>query len=120
MSAMACSRRLLAVIAVGDEGQTHHGGRVRRTADDDIERGADGSRGGLDIAHGDRPAKRRREGAAGDDADRCAARIVDLAALAGGGAAFELQPDAAACRALRNLAPEPVRAGEAALLAPAL
>src|SRR5688500_4639602 len=118
MSAMVLPR--LAVVAVGDERHGSYGRRMRRAANDDVQRRADSGGWRIDIAHRDGAADARAEGAAGDAADGRAVLLLDLAALAGRRAAFELQPHAAAAGAFRDLALDAVGAGEASALAAAL
>ena len=89
-------------------------------AHDERELGAGRGEGRLDIAHGDRAADGRAEAARGDDADRAAAEIADLRAVAGRRPALGARPTRSRAGPSRELAGDAIGAGEAALGAAAL
>src|SRR5688572_4360719 len=72
------------------------------------------------IAHCDRPVHGRAEAARCDLADLAPVRRGDRRTLARRRAALGLEPDADTRRAVLDLAPDTLGAGETALLAPAL
>src|SRR5262245_2051904 len=110
----AIGELLSAVVGVLDEGHGHDLGRHGLAAHDEVDPGAVGRVGGLDVTHGDGAAERGREAAGRDLADGPASDD-DLRPLARDRLALGQEPDTSARRTLGDLLLDDRGAGEAAL-----
>src|SRR5689334_11186285 len=112
---MSCS--LFTEIAMGDEG---HGGHCRveqLAALFQFQRRSSIGQGGRDVAHGDRPAERRRMAAGGDPPDLVALAVEDQGAFAYRLPPLDEQADALLRRAALEFREDALRTSKPALRA---
>src|SRR4029453_6582912 len=114
------SGSLFAVIAVRDEGHWRDRRLEKLAALPEFQLGALRAERRGDIAHGDRPLQRRREGSACHPANFIALAVQHQSALAHWLATLDSEADALLDRAILDLGDDPHVAGKAALGAAAL